>query len=309
MMDKNKPYQIKTISEFHRMLGLPKPEHPLISVIEIKPVERIPAGLPVNLVYGFYNISLKKDFKAPVKIKYGQQEYDFDEGVLSFMSPGQVAGFDPEKYSSPEQSGWMLLFHPDFLWNTSLTKKIKQFEFFDYSVNEALFLSDKEEVALNQIIGNIRQEYGNNLDKFSHDIIITQLESLLSYSERFYQRQFMTRRITSHQLLERLKDLLSHYFDGADITEKGLPSVSYLAEQLHVSPDYLSGLLKTLTGLTTQQHIHGQLIEKAKEQLSTTSLSVSEIAYGLGFEHSQSFSKLFRTKTNQSPLQFREAFN
>jgi AraC family transcriptional activator of pobA len=308
-MEKNQPYQIKTISDFHKMLTLPQPEHPLISVVEIKPFKHVPAHLPRSIVHGFYTISVKKNFKAPVKFKYGQQEYDFDEGVLTFMAPGQVSGFDPKKYSSPDQSGWMLLIHPDFLWNTSLTKKIRQYEFFNYSVNEALFLSGKEEITLDQIIGNIRQEYHNNMDKFSHDIIITQLESLLSYSERFYQRQFMTRRITNHQLLERLNDLLTSYFDGADIMQKGLPSVGYLAEKLHVSADYLSGLLKAITGLTTQQHIHEKLIEKAKEQLSTTGLSVSEIAYRLGFEHSQSFSKLFKAKTSFSPLDFRQAFN
>ncbi|GAB2584161.1 helix-turn-helix domain-containing protein [Spirosoma areae] len=308
-MERSQPYPIKTISEFHRLLGLPKPEHPLISVIAIKPVEPIPAGIPGTMVTGFYNIALKKDFKAPVKVKYGQQAYDFDEGVLSFMSPGQISGFDPQKYSTPYQSGWMLLIHPDFLWHTSLTKTIRQYAFFDYSVNEALFLSDKEEAVLTQIIGNISQEYHNNLDQFSHAIIITQLESLLNYSERFYQRQFMTRRITNHQLLDRLNDQLIAYFDDRDKIQISLPSVRYLADQLHVSPDYLSGLLKTLTGLTTQQHIHEKLIEKAKQQLSTTNLSVSEIAYQLGFEHSQSFSKLFKTKTNQSPLAFRKAFN
>jgi AraC-like DNA-binding protein len=308
-MERKLPYQIKSISDFHRLFDLPKPEHPLISMIEIKPFEQIPTGLPSVIVYGFYHISLKKNFKAPVKFKYGQQEYDFDEGVLSFMAPGQISGFDPAKYSTPEQAGWMLLIHPDLLWNTSLTKKIRQFEFFDYSVNEALFLSDKEELALNQIVQNIAQEYRNNMDKFSHDIMITQLESLLSYSERFYQRQFMTRRIANHQILDRLQDLLSSYFDGEDIVQKGLPSVSYLAEKLNVSPDYLSGLLKSITGLTTQQHIHEKLIEKAKEMLSITNLSVSEIAYQLGFEHSQSFSKLFKTKTNQSPLAFRQTFN
>lgn len=308
-MERKQPYQIKSISEFHQLFNLGKPEHPLISLIEIKPFEEIPTNLPAIIAFSFYNISLKKNFKAPVKFKYGQQEYDFDEGVLSFMAPGQISGFDPAKYSTPEQSGWMLLVHPDLLWNTSLTKKIRQFEFFDYSVNEALFLSDKEELLLTQIVQNIEQECRNNMDKFSHDIMITQLESLLSYSERFYQRQFMTRRITNHQILGRLQDFLKDYFDGEDIVQKGLPSVTYLAEKLHVSPDYLSGLLKSLTGLTTQQHIHEKLIEKAKEMLSITNLSVSEIAYQLGFEHSQSFSKLFKTKTNQSPLAFRQTFN
>ena len=156
------------------------------------------------------------------------------------------------------------MIHPDFLWHTSLAKTIRHFAFFDYSVNEALFLSDKEEAVLTQIIGNISQEYHNNLDKFSHAIMITQLESLLNYSERFYQRQFITRRITNHQLLERLNDQLDTYFDDVDTMQTGLPSVSYLAEQLNVSSAYLSGLLKTLTGLTTQQHIHEKLIEKAK---------------------------------------------
>jgi len=308
-MEKSQPHHIKTISAFHKLLGLPAPEHPLISLIEIKPVEHIPADLTGNIVNGFYNISLKKNFKAPVKFKYGQQTYDFDEGVLSFMSPGQIIGFEPQKYSSAEQTGWMLLIHPDFLWNTALTKKIKQYAFFDYAVNEALFLSDKEEITLTQIVDNIRQECHNNLDKFSHNIIITQLESLLNYAERFYQRQFMTRRITNHQLLDRLNELLVTYFDDVNSMQQGLPSVGYLAEQLHVSPDYLSGLLKTLTGLTTQQHIHEKLIEKAKQQLSTTNLSVSEIAYQLGFEHPQSFSKLFKNKTNMSPLEFRQSFN
>ncbi|MEO7214585.1 MAG: helix-turn-helix transcriptional regulator [Mucilaginibacter sp.] len=308
-MKKNQPYQIKTISDFHKLIGAPAPGHPLISVIDIKPFEHIPDGIPGNVMNGFYNISLKRGFKSPVKFKYGQQTYDFDEGVLSFMSPGQISSFDPQKYASSEQSGWLLLFHPDFLWNTPLAKKISQYGFFGYAVNEALFLSDKEEATLMQILDNIRQEYHNNIDKFSHDIIITQLESLLNYSDRFYQRQFLTRRKTSHEILDRLNEKLVDYFNDANALRNGLPTVSYLAEQLRVSPDYLSGLLKSLTGMTTQQHIHEKLIEKAKQQLSATNLSVSEIAYQLGFEHSQSFSKLFKAKTNLSPLVFRGSFN
>ena len=308
-MEKIQPYQIKTISDFHKLLGAPAPEHPLISVINIQPFKHIPEGIPGNVINGFYSISLKKGFKSPVKFKYGQQSYDFDEGVLSFMSPGQISGFDPQKYASHEQSGWLLLIHPDLLWNTTLAKKMNHFGFFDYAVNEALFLSDKEEVTLTQIVGNISQEYHNNMDKFSHDIIVTQLESLLSYSERFYQRQFMTRRKINHQILDRLNEKLVSYFNDVNATQNGLPEVTNHAEQLHVSPDYLSGLLKTLTGMTTQQHIHEKLIEKAKQQLSTTDLSISEIAYQLGFEHSQSFSKLFKSKTDLSPLAFRKSFN
>ena len=308
-MQRKPPYPIRTISAFHQLLKLHSPKHPMISLIEIKPFKEIPANIPQAIVHGFYSISLKKNFKIPVKIKYGQQSYDFDDGVLSFMAPGQISSFDPEKYSSPEQSGWLLLIHPDFLWNTSLTQKIRQFDFFGYSVNEALFLSDKEEMTLTQIVQNIEQEYNNNMDKFSHDIIITQLESLLSYSERFYQRQFLTRREASHQILGRLDSLLTGHFDSLEKRTEALPSVSYLAQQLQVSPDYLSGLLKSITGLTAQQHIHEKLIEKAKEMLSITDLSVGEIAFQLGFEHSQSFSKLFKAKTSQSPLTFRQSFN
>ncbi|MBE5320336.1 helix-turn-helix transcriptional regulator [Pedobacter sp. MR2016-19] len=308
-MEKSQPFQIKTISDFHRLLGAPAPEHPLISIIKIEPFEHIPEGIAGSVINGFYSISLKKGFKSPVKFKYGQQTYDFDEGVLSFMSPGQIGGFDPQKFASPEQTGWLLLFHPDLLWNTALARKIKTYDFFDYAVNEALFLSDKEEVILNQILDNISREYQNNLDKFSHDIMITQIDSLLNYSERFYQRQFLTRRKTNHQLLDRLNEQLIAYFEEGHKKGGGLPTVGLLAEELNVSPDYLSGLLKTLTGMSTQQHIHEKLIERAKLLLSTTNLSVSEIAYQLGFEHSQSFSKLFKAKNSLSPLAFRTSFN
>ena len=224
------------------------------------------------------------------------------------MSPGQVFGTDAEA-GSTTISGWMLLIHPDFLWNTALGKKMKQYEFFDYSANEALFLSDKEENLIRQIIRNIHEEYRANIDRFSQTIIISQLETLLNYSERFYQRQFLTRKISGHHMLDRLETILTDYFNGEDLPEKGLPTVHDIAGRLNLSPSYLSSLLKSLTGQNTQQHIHNKLIEKAKEKISTTGLSVGEIAYELGFEHSQSFSKFFKSKTNQSPLKFRRAFN
>jgi len=240
---------------------------------------------------------------------YGQQKYDFDEGVMYFMAPGQVLSVNNDPNDTKKRSGWMLLIHPDFLWNTTLAKKIKQYDFFDYSVHEALFLSEKEEATLNTIVQNIEQEYHANIDKFSQSIIISQIETLLNYSERFYQRQFITRKITNHQVLDRLEELLDNYFGNEEQAVKGLPTVQYIAEALNVSPNYLSGLLKVLTGQSTQQHIHEKLIETAKEKLSTTTLSISEIAYELGFEHPQSFSKLFKTKTKLSPLEFRQSFN
>jgi AraC-like DNA-binding protein len=300
------PYRIKTISEFHKLRDLPKPEHPLISVINMELIKKLP-GDETSLVLDFYNIALKRNFNA--RMKYGQQEYDFDDGIMFFIAPGQVYKIEARNQQESLQSGWMLLVHPDFLWNTPLAKTIKQYEYFDYSVNEALFLSEKEEATVTGIIQNIGQEYRSNIDKFSQDIIIAQIELLLRYAERFYQRQFITRKITNHKILDRLEDILADYFHSDALTKKGLPTVQYIAGALNVSPNYLSSLLKVLTGQSTQQHIHNRLIEKAKEKLSTTDLTVSEIAYELGFEHSQSFSKLFKSKTSLSPLQFRESFN
>lgn len=308
-MAHTKPYRIKTISEFHKLRGLPKPEHPLISVATTEDFTKLPEQITMNVVFDFYFIALKR--MKGVKYKYGQLHYDFDDdGVLFFMSPNQVLELEIiEEENAEKQSGWILLIHPDFIWNTPLAKTIKQYEFFDYSANEALLLSEKEERTLNGIIENIRQEYHSNIDKFSKQIIITHLENLLSYSERFYNRQFITREKANHQILERLEKLLADFFNGDDLAIRGLPSVQYVSQELNVSPSYLGSLLRTVTGQSTQQHIHDKLIEKAKEKLSTTNLSVSEIAYELGFEHSQSFSKLFKTKTNVSPLKFRQSFN
>ncbi len=306
-MVSKQPYRVKSISEFHRLKGLPQPEHPLISVIDYGAIQCVPEIKAIHWVFDFYNISIKRGLNA--KLKYGQQDYDFDDGVMFFLSPNQVFGIEPELNPTTARSGWILLVHPDFLWNTPLAKTINQYEFFDYSVNEALFLSEKEETTIKGIIQNIQQEYHSNIDKFSQSIIISHLEALLNYSERFYHRQFITRKITNHKILGRLENILAEYFNNDVSVNKGLPSVQYVADTLHVSPKYLSGLLKELTGQSTQQHIHDKVIEKAKEKLSTTDLSVSEIAYTLGFEHPQSFSKLFKTKTNLSPLEFRQSFN
>ncbi|MDJ1480898.1 helix-turn-helix transcriptional regulator [Cytophagaceae bacterium YF14B1] len=303
----SKTEHIKTISEFHKLRGLSQPAHPLISVVDYSLIKR-PADIGErNLIFNFYQISIKRGMNA--KMVYGQQEYDYDEGVMFFAAPNQVCKIQPNGNSTAQRLGWILLIHPDFFWNTPLAKTIKQYEFFGYSVNEALWLSEKEEATINHIIQNIEQEYYSTIDKFSKQIIISQIESLLSYSERFYNRQFITREKSNHQILERLEILLTDYFNADDLVSKGLPTVQYIADTLNVSPKYLSSLLKFLTGQSTQQYIHDKLIDKAKERLSTTNLTVSEIAYELGFEHSQSFSKLFKVKTKLSPLEFRQSFN
>ncbi|WP_426329384.1 helix-turn-helix domain-containing protein [Pedobacter sp. R-06] len=300
------PIRIKTISQFHTLRGLPKPKHPLISVINFEDMAPALESGKQSLMFDFYMISVKRDMNH--KYRYGQQDYDFDEGVMFCMAPHQILSVIREE-NGKNPSGWMMMIHPDFLWSTPLASTIKKYEFFDYSVNEALFLSEDEEIKIQQITDNIKQEYQTNIDKFSQNIIISQLETLLNYSERFYQRQFITRHKTHHQFLERLEILLKDYFEGNNLKEQGLPSVQLLSDKFNMSQYYMRSLLKTLTGQTTQQHIHEKLIEKAKEKLSTTELSVSEIAYELGFEHSQSFSKLFKAKTDISPLEFRKSLN
>lgn len=303
------PYQIKTISEFHQLRGLPSPEHPQISLIDVTPIRNVPDGAPPTWFMDFYMISMKRTFSGKIKMTYGQQQYDFDEGLMTFMAPGQILSITLGKGEEWIQSGWVLLIHPDFLWNTSLAAKIREYEFFDYSVHEALFLSEKEEATVNGLAQTIRQEYQSNIDRFSQDIIIGQMESLLTYADRFYHRQFITRKVANHAILHRLEALLTKYFNSGDLVSKGQPTVKYVSTELNISPNYLSGLLKVLSGKSTQQHIQDRVIELAKQKLSTTNLSVSEIAFELGFDYPQSFSKLFKVKTNLSPLAFRKAFN
>lgn len=301
-------HRIKSINEFHIIRNLPKPEHPLISLVDYQKVRHSTEHNRVSWIQDYYTIGLKRNVRG--KFRYGQQEYDFDEGLMSFIAPGQVFGIevmDYEDYDLP--TGWLLLIHPDFLWNTSLAKKINQYEFFGYTVNESLFLSEKEEFIILGIMQNIRQEYHNNIDSFTQGIIIAQIELLLNYAERFYQRQFITRKISNHKILEKLEVILTNYFSNDNLVETGLPTVQAVSNELNMSPNYLSSVLKSLTGQSTQQHIHNKMIEKAKEKLSTTQLSVSEIAYALGFEHPQSFSRSFKDKTRVTPLQFRASFN
>jgi len=308
-MPHTQPHRLQFISEYHRWAGLPAPANPFLSIVNFEDLPQSPFRESISLVADFYSIVMKR--MKGIKYKYGQQHYDFDnDGVLFFVSPNQVFSVEVNKDEIREKpSGWMMLLHPDFLWNTPLAKTIKQYEYFDYKVNEALFLSEKEEITLRGIVQNIQQEYNSNIDKYSKKIIVSQIESLLNYSERFYNRQFITREKANHEILNRLEESLNDYFKNEEFVKNGLPTVHFISDKLNFSPGYLNSLLKTLTGLSTQQYIHLKLIEKAKEKLSTTNLSVSEIAYELGFEHSQSFSRLFKSKTNQSPVEFRASFN
>jgi AraC family transcriptional regulator, transcriptional activator of pobA len=297
--------KINSVSELHRLVGLSKPLHPLISLIKMDDLIRSNHQEDVNFTFNFYGISLKKNIKG--KLKYGQNYFDFDEGVLGMTSPQQVLSVSNK--DDYEVSGWWLVFHTDFILNYPLGKTIKNYGFFSYHVNEALHLSDNEEKMLEGIFKNIEHEYQTSIDSFSQDVMISHIELLLNYCNRFYNRQFLTRKTTSNDLLSKMEALLDDYFNSDKILQQGLPTVQYFSERLNVSSNYLSDLLRTITGQTTQQHIHNKLIEQAKVILTTTNLSVSEIAYQLGFEHSQSFSKLFKSKTDLTPVEFRASFN
>jgi len=286
------------------MIGLPKPLHPLVSLINMGDAPRSKQTEPINFIFNFYGISLKKNVNG--KLKYGQNYYDFDEGVLAMTAPKQVLSISSA--DNYEVTGWWLVFHPDFIRNYPLAKTINSYGYFSYAVNEALHLSDREEQMLENIMKSIEQESHTSIDQFSQDVMIAHLDLLLNYCNRFYNRQFLTRKAASNDLLVKFDQLLSEYFESK-ISELGIPSVQYLSQELNVSAHYLSDMLRSLTGQSTQQHIHEKLIEKAKEKLTTSKLSVSEIAFQLGFEHPQSFSKLFKSKVKMSPLEFRASFN
>ncbi|RFM34071.1 helix-turn-helix domain-containing protein [Chitinophaga silvisoli] len=298
---------INSLSAFHRLVSLPDPLHPLISVIRVEDIRLTAAFLSENFLQDFYTISLKRDVQA--KVKYGQQYFDFDKGVMSFIAPKQIQALEVADLinANPQAgTGYALLFHASFLTGYPLANDIKQYGFFSYSVNEALHLSEKEENDVIDIFQKMEKEY-QHIDRHTQDILIAQLDLLLKYGNRFYERQFYLRKTTNHTLLEKMESLLHEYFNTANSLKNGLPTVEFLANQLNLSPHYLSDMLRSLTGQSAQQHIHDKVIEKAKEYLASTNLTVAEIAYELGFGYPQSFNKLFKKKTKMSPLEFRAA--
>lgn len=302
--DNDIPQRFNSISEFHKLLGFPKPLHPLVSLVNYADIKIPYSELPKILLLNFYKISYMES--TPEKIKYGQNYYDFDEGGLSFVSPNQIISCAEIEES---YSGFTLLIHPDFIRNYSLLTRIKNYGFFSYSANEALFVSDKEKQIVFSIFDNIKEELNANIDDFSQDVVVSYIEVLLNYSKRFYKRQFITREAANTDLVVRMENILNDHFEQIDTSQDRLLTVEYLAGKLNVSPRYLSDMLRSHTGQNAQQHIHDKLIDKAKEYLTTTNLSVSEIAYQLGFEHSQSFNKLFKKKTSLTPTEFKQSFN
>lgn len=314
---------LDTVTDYARFYDLPTPAHPLLTVVDLAtfrnltdPTALMNACTPVMQTY--YMVSLKQNM-GKAALRYGHRSYDFNEGVLSFLAPGQGCWLTETADEAAVTdyfsglNGWTLVFHPDLLSKYPLGGKITRYGFFAYAVHEALHLSAAEEATLTQLIDSIRAESGRPIDAFSHDVLVSQIDLLLTYADRFYHRQFLTRRSAEadhngHSLLTRFEAKLTAYFaqtPGARPTEQPLPTVQFFADALNVSPAYLSDMLRTLTGQTTQQHIHQALIEKAKRLLLGTSLTVNETAYQLGFEYPQYFSRLFKKKTGLSPAEFR----
>ncbi|EHQ24818.1 helix-turn-helix domain-containing protein [Mucilaginibacter paludis] len=294
---------INSVSELHRLLCLPPPKNTLITLIDHTGENPGHENKTHRLVLNFYHICIKRSFQG--QMRYGRNYYDFDKGTMVFSAPNQVIAVD--QGDEADDDGWSLLFHPDLIRNYPLGKSIKNYGFFAYEADEALHLSDEEEKLIESLVRNIEKEYQSRIDNFSADVIVSNLELLLNYCNRFYNRQFVTRKMSNNDLLSKFENNLSKHFDNHGRT--GLPTVNSLAEELNVSASYLSDMLRTLTGRNTQQHIHDKLIAKAQDVLATTDLSVSEIAFQLGFEHRQSFNKLFKNKTKLSPLAFRRSFN
>lgn len=300
------PFKINSITTLHSLLNLKKPSNPLISVFDLGEISVTPDNITAPFTSDLYFIALKKDCAGGIQ-KYGQSQYDFEEGMMYFFAPQQVLQFNEIVLASLK--GFVLAVHPDFFQGYPLASEIRNYGYFSYTSNEALFFSDKEEKFLMDIVENMKQEIDTNMDGFTQDLLVSNLELLLKYCDRFYNRQFITRKKVNNDLLSRLETLLDKYFQQDQLLLHGIPTVQFIANELNLSPNYLSDMLRVHTGQTTQQHIQNRMIEKAKELLSTTDKSVSEIAYDLGFEHPQSFHRLFKNRTAVSPLEFRQSFN
>lgn len=304
-MKKSTPYIFDSVSDYHAVMNLKKPTHPLISVVKLEDISPNASEGLATIVFNFYTIFLKRNFDG--RVKYGHKYYDFDNGTMSFYAPKQLISLEGVQPTKVE--GWMLVIHPDFLHGYPLAKKIKDYGFFDYATNEALHLSEAEDEIIVSLMQNLQREIVERIDSHTQDVLIGHIDLLLSYCNRFYARQFITRKKVSNDLLVRFETLLKEYFKEGKAETAGLPTVQYFADHFFVSANYLNDMLKNLTGQTTQQHLHNYLIEQAKELLTTTNLSVNEIAYRLGFEYPQSFNKLFKKKTLLTPLEFKQSYN
>jgi AraC-like DNA-binding protein len=294
--------RIETISDLSKALHQPAPKHPLVAVIDFSKVDSY-GEENARITSDLYCVMLKNHCHN--KMKYGREYYDFQEGTLLCIAPKQVITIENQEKKEEEVVGWGLFFHPDLIRGTSLGKKIKDYTFFSYEVNEALHLSDAEKQTLRDCIVKIENEIAQNIDQHSQTLIVSNIELFLNYCSRYYDRQFITRKNSNHSILSKFEKVLSEYFGSVNIKAEGLPSVKFCADKLNLSPNYLSDLLKRETGMNAQEHIHHHIIEEAKNSLLNSNATISEIAYELGFGYPQYFSKLFKTKTGITPVEFR----
>jgi AraC-like DNA-binding protein len=293
-------HHTQSISEVHQFLGMKPPAHPLLTIIRDWP--KVDFDFTnTKITSDLYIISLKGTSGA---MRYGRNEYDYQEGTMVFTAPKQTLTFEVTEEDT-NHAGWTIIFHPDLIRKSALGSAIKEYAFFDYAVYEALHLSEKEKQILSDFVVHIEIEINQNIDKHSQDLIITNLQSLLKYCQRFYDRQFFTRTNLNKDYLIRFEKYLEAYFASDNLAEKGLPTVAQCGDALNMSARYLSDLLKTETGRSAKDYIHDSIIGRAKTLLLASNASVSEIAYGLGFEYPQHFSKLFKGKTGYNPTDFR----
>jgi AraC-like DNA-binding protein len=294
---------LQTIPDLFKFFQLNQSiRHPLIAVIDFSKVnEHIEDETKISA--DFYSLIFKNYNRN--NVKYGRKIVDFHDGSLICMAPNQVIEMDNDIEESANMMGWGVFFQPDLIRATSLNDKMKGYSFFSYEMAEALHLSEKEKQILYDCVLKIEGELHENIDVHSQAIIVSTIELLLNYCSRFYGRQFITRKSSNNSVIMQIEKILSEYFKQNDVSEKGLPTVKYLADQVNLSPGYLSDLLKKETGKNTQDHIHFYLIEEAKNILLSTDKSVGEIAYSLGFEYPQYFNKLFKQKTGKTPVEFR----
>lgn len=299
-----KTYEINSVSQAHQLVGLPSPKHPLVSVVNTRDFRPAFGLYGLKLINNLYQITLKDSGCG--NLIYGKNSYDYESGTLIFTAPGQVTILEGELPIDNEyDKGWTLAFHPDLIRKSSLANKIDSYSFFSYDVNEALHLSEEELKTIEELLEKIVKEYSQNLDKHSQNLIISNIELLLDYCTRFYDRQFYTRSTFNVDLVSKFERQLKAYYQTEKVNEYGIPSVQYIAKELNLSSNYLSDLLKKETGKTAQEHIHLYVIEKAKSTLLNSKNSISEIGYSLGFEYPQHFSNLFKSKTGQSPSEYR----
>lgn len=290
---------IKSITQAHEMIGLEKPLHPLISVFYHKK-EMSMDLVDIKLSTELYFISLKEGVSG--SFQYGRSTYDFEEGMMTFIGPHQTVSFSEAKM---ENTGWSVMFHPDLIRKSELGKNIDDYSFFGYDVNEALFLSDKEKKALGNLVKTIEEEIDQNIDQYTQKLVISNLELLLDYCMRYYDRQFFTRTNLNKDTASEFESFLKQYFKNNKQLITGIPSVKFCAAEIGMSPNYLSDLLKKETGKSALDHIQSFIIEKAKTILLSSNETVSQVAYGLGFEYPQHFSKIFKKKVGISPAEYR----